>query len=107
MVVLHAKKEALWVLHKPILWKKDSRSDLGGINTFYWNCFQKDLLSLQPGALVSVWTNVQGFENVMTVNSRNIFCSYRYYSFKVLDELLCLDWAQLLIPLAVLGKTPF
>ena len=87
--------------------ENDSRSDLGGFNTFYWNCFQKDLHSLQPGALVSVRTNVQGFENVMRVNNRIIFCSYRYYSFKVFDNLLFLDWAQLLIPLAVLGTTPF
>lgn len=44
-----------------------------GFNAFYWNCFQKDLHSLQPGALVSVRTYVQGFENVMHVNNRIIF----------------------------------
>lgn len=45
----------------------------GGFNTFYWNCFQKDLHSLQSGALVSVRINVQGFENVMHVTNRIIF----------------------------------
>lgn len=82
-------------------------SGLGGFKTFYWNCFQKDLHSLQPGALISIRINVQGFENVMRVNNRIIFRSYRYNSFKTFDDLLFLDWAQLLIPLAALATTPF
>lgn len=73
MVVLHANKKALWILHNPVLWKNDPRSGLGGFNTFYLNHFQKDLHSLQPGASVSIRINVQGFENVMRVNNRIIF----------------------------------
>jgi len=62
---------------------------------------------LQPGVLVSMRINIQGFENVMRVTNRITIWSYRYYSFTALDNLLFLDRAQLLIPLAVLGMTPF
>lgn len=67
----------------------------------------KKTFTLQPGALVSVKTNMQGFENVMYVSNRILFRYYRFYSFKAFDDLPFLDWAQLLTPLAVLGTTPF
>lgn len=67
----------------------------------------KKTFTLQPGALVAVKTNVQGFENAMYVNNRIIFRYYRLYIFKAFDDMPIWDWAQLLTPLAVLGMTPF
>lgn len=96
----------IWMLYI-FCGKNNSRTDLGGFNTFYWNCFQKDPHSLQSAALVSVRTNIQGFENVTHVNNGIIFWSYRHCSFKAFEDLLFLGWTQLLIPLAVLGMTPF
>lgn len=118
MVVLHANKKSLWLLHycaiystilwlfSTFLWKNDSRSDVDGSNSFIGTVFRKTF-TLQPGALAAVKTKVQGFENVMYVNRRILFRYYGFYIFKAFDDMPILDWEQLLTSLAVLGMTPF
>lgn len=106
MVVLHANKKSLWISHKTFLWKNDSRSDVDGFNSFIGTVFRKTF-TLQPGALLALKTNVQGFENVTYVNNRILFRYYGFYIFKAFDDMPILDWEQLLTPLAVLGMTSF
>lgn len=76
------------------------------LTCFIGTIFRKTF-TLQPGALVAVKANVQGFENVKYVNNIILFRYYGFYIFKAFDDMPILDWAQLLTPLAVLGMIPF